>query len=146
MVVYLRETLKNTTQPTNLRGKDRWRSPLPLVLVYYGPFWELRHRHLLAIWSKLFSSFFFFGNTSGPVGYSTRPSPNRYLSYRRNGHWTCPQPIRDQKRPRSNGNKSLTLGGSRTCKWLISMVIVSPQRIGLWDFFQIAMTYKWGWS
>ena len=26
----------------------------------------------------------------------------------------------------------------RTCKWLITMVIVSPVRIGLWDPFQMA--------
>ena len=30
-----------------------------------------------------------------------------------------------------------------TCKWLITMVIVSPQDLGLWDPFQVAMAYNW---
>ena len=37
----------------------------------------------------------------------------------------------------------------RTCKWLITMVIVSPLRIGLWDPLQMAYLHgetKWGWS
>ena len=32
-------------------------------------------------------------------------------------------------------------GHSRTCKWLITMVIVSPLRIGLWDPIQMAEIY-----
>ena len=28
-----------------------------------------------------------------------------------------------------------------TCKWLITMVIVSPLRIGLWDPFQMAFSW-----
>ena len=29
----------------------------------------------------------------------------------------------------------------RTCKWLITMVIVNPLRIGLWDPFQMAVSW-----
>ena len=53
-------------------------------------------------------------------------------------------------RPQSSTKSSLAslLGGwaPRTCKWLIGPWLISPQFLGLWDPFQMAMkmAYKWG--